>query len=148
MIPRLSLLTGLFLITFAARAATLQVQDAHVPEGPPVAPVLAGYLTLVNPGEKTVRIVGASSDQFEAVEIHEMRMKDGVMTMKPVPALAIPAGGKVSLAPGGLHLMLIRPRKAFRAGDTIRVTLKLDDGSTLAARLPVKGDDDHAHHRH
>jgi len=68
--------------------------------------------------------------------------------MNPVPALAIPAGGKVSLAPGGLHLMLIRPRRAFRAGDTIRVTLKLDDGSTLAARLPVKGDDDHAHHRH
>ncbi len=148
MIPRLSLLIVLFLTTLAARAATLQIQDARVPEAPPVAPVLAGYLTLVNSGEKTVRVVGASSDQFEAVEIHEMHMKDGVMTMKPVPALTIPAGGKVSLAPGGLHLMLIRPHKPFRAGDTIRVMLKLDDGSTLAVNLPVKAGDDHTHHHH
>ena len=148
MIPRLSLLIVLFLTTLAARAATLQIQDARVPEAPPVAPVLAGYLTLVNSGEKTVRVVGASSDQFEAVEIHAMHMKDGVMTMKPVPALTIPAGGKVSLAPGGLHLMLIRPHKPFRAGDTIRVMLKLDDGSTLAVNLPVKAGDDHTHHHH
>ncbi len=148
MIPRLSLLIVLFLTTLAARAATLQIQDARVPEAPPVAPVLAGYLTLVNSGEKTVRVVGASSDQFEAVEIHEMHMKDGVMTMKPVPALTIPAGGKVSLAPGGLHLMLIRPHKPFRAGDTIRVMLKLDDGSTLALNLPVKAGDNHTHHHH
>ncbi len=144
-----ALLALLFLISAAAEAATLRIHDAYVPEGPPVAPVLAGYLVIENPGTKPVRITGASSDGFAAVEIHEMRMKDGMMEMKRLPVLTIPAGGRVELAPGVLHLMLIKPHKAYRAGDKIRVTLKLDDGSTQVVTLPVKAADsghDHPHH--
>ncbi|HID48508.1 MAG TPA: copper chaperone PCu(A)C, partial [Chromatiales bacterium] len=50
----------------------------------------------------------------------------------------IPAGGRVELAPGGFHLMLIKPGRVFRAGDTITVTLQLDNGQSLAVPMPVK----------
>jgi len=80
-----------------------------------------------------------------------MRMKGGMMEMKHLPELTIPAGGKVELAPGGLHLMLIKPGRPFRAGDRIRVTLELDDGSHQQLILPVRGhetDDNMPHHQH
>jgi len=136
----------LFLFS-TALAAGLTVKNARVPEGPPVAPVLAGYLVIENPGEHTVRITGASSPDFAAVEIHEMRMKDGMMEMNRLPSLAIPAGGTVELSPGKLHLMLIKPRHPFRAGDRIPVILKLDDGSQLELSLPVVARENE-HHLH
>ena len=145
-LSRLWLLPFLFLPPMAL-AATLTVKHARVPEGPPVAPVLAGYLVIENPGARSVRITGASSPLFAAVEIHEMRMKDGMMEMQRLPSLTIPAGGKVELAPGGLHLMLIEPSRPLRAGDHVPVTLDLDDGSRLELTLPVVSRDD-APHQH
>ncbi len=145
-LSRLWLLPFLFL-TSTALAAPLTVKHARVPEGPPVAPVLAGYLVIENPGARSVRVTGASSPLFAAVEIHEMHMKDGMMEMKRLPSLTIPAGGRVELAPGGLHLMLIKPSRPLRAGDLIPVTLKLDDGSRLELSLPVVARDDAPSHQ-
>ncbi len=148
---RLTLLAlGLLgLVATAAHATGLRIHDARIPEGPPVAPVLAGYLVIENPGNKTVHLTGASSDRFTAVEIHEMRMKDGMMSMKRIERLAIPAGGRVELAPGGLHLMLIKPVEPVRAGQTVRITLRFDNGQTLSVDMPVqKGETAPTHHHH
>ncbi len=148
---RLAGILCLWLASTLAVAAGLTIQDARIPEGPPVAPVLAGYLVIENPGDRPVRIVAASSPDFAAVEIHEMRMKDGMMEMKRLPELTVPAGGKVELAPGGLHLMLIKPGRPLRAGDQARVVLELDDGSHLELTLPVMGHDANgngSHHQH
>jgi len=54
-----------------------------------------------------------------------------VSRMTMVDALAIPAHGTQVLAPGGYHLMLMDAKQPVRPGDTVRITLKFDDGSTL-----------------
>lgn len=149
---RTLLIPTLFLLLLPARAAApvLQVEDAWVPEAPPVAPVLAGYLTLRNPSGRAITITGASCPDFARVEIHEMGMANGMMTMKQLDSLTVPAGGRVMLKPGGFHLMLISPKKAFQAGDTITVTFELDNGQRLVVQLPVKKRGmtgaDHQHH--
>lgn len=135
------LLTILFLLgllPLVQAAPPLKVSDAWVAEGPPVASVLAGYLTIENPGSRDITITAARCPDFRAVEIHEMRMAGGMMEMRQLETLVIPAGGRVELAPGGFHLMLIKPNKVFRAGDTVTVTLQLDDGQSLAVPMPVK----------
>ena len=74
---------------------------------------------------KTARLVGASSPVAGVVEVHEMAIKDNVMTMRAVDALPLPAGKTVELKPGGYHVMLIDLVKPLAKGDTVPVTLTI-----------------------
>lgn len=99
---------------------------------------MAGYATLVNRGDAELAIVGAVSDAFGRVEVHEMRSDAGVMRMRPVPRLALPAGAAVALQPGGLHLMLMRPARALAAGDRVELGFELSDGSVVPVAFEVR----------
>jgi len=61
-----------------------------------------------------------------------------MMTMTPVSKIEIPANGKVTLAPNGLHIMMFGLKSRPAPGDKINVTLKLDDGSTVPVVAVVK----------
>ncbi|MCE7033221.1 copper chaperone PCu(A)C [Lysobacter sp. GX 14042] len=106
---------------------------------PPVEmPVLGGFGTLHNPCDSEMVLTGASSPDFEDVQVHETRLDDGMMRMREVGSLAIPAGGSVALAPGALHLMLMRPVRALVAGDEVELGFEFADGTTVSARLEVR----------
>ncbi len=128
----------LYLVTIIVQAAELRIENGYVPEAPPVAPVMAGYLTLVNTTNQPITITASRSDEFKRVEIHNMMMHDGMMHMEKQDRLTIPAHAKVSLEPGGYHLMLINPRRAFRAGEKIKITFVLSSGKQQTVILPVK----------
>lgn len=116
--------------------AGLVAEEGWLRAAPATAPVRAGYLILRNGGDQDVSIVAADSPAFGAVEIHEMVAgDDDTMRMRPVTRLRVPAGGQVSLEPGGLHLMLFRAQQALAEGDTVAVTLRLEDGSDLEVEL-------------
>ena len=68
--------------------------------------------------------------RFEAVEIHESMLEDGVARMRRISELVIPAHATVTLQSGGLHLMLMR---ANLAGDA--VSLQFFTGETLALNV-------------
>jgi copper(I)-binding protein len=114
------------------------VRDAWIREAPPSATVLAGYATLANVGDAQQRIVGASSPAFGAVELHTMSHDGGVMRMRPLESITVPARGEASLSPGADHLMLMRPSQPIRAGDRIDVTIELDDGTHIVGRFEVR----------
>ncbi|MDH5832452.1 copper chaperone PCu(A)C [Luteimonas kalidii] len=106
---------------------------------PPMAmPMMAGFATIRNPCPASVTLVGASSPAFGAVELHETRRVDGVSRMRHVESLDVPAGGAVTLAPGGLHLMLMRPQADAAIGESLEVELELADGRTLGAAFQVR----------
>ena len=144
---------GLAALAFAAAAAAgpvprLAVEGAHVRAAPPGAPVLAGYMTLRNPGPRPVAVTGAASPDFERVEVHRTVVRDGVARMEPVPRLEVAPGEAVRLEPGGMHLMLIGPRRDLRPGDRVRLTLRLGDGTEQALELPVRRMGGGAMHMH
>lgn len=151
-----SLLTSLFLLSLLgpglAPAADLQVEDPWVRAGPPTARVMAGYMTLRNPGDSDREIVRVSSPAFERVEMHQSRIEDGMARMIPQDALRIPAHGSLKLAPGGYHLMLFNPAAPLQPGDTVELTLQDAAGNRLQVsapvRLPTDGDAGHSHHHH
>src|SRR5258705_9729773 len=65
------------------------------------AKVAGGYLTIENKGGTSDRLVSGSTDVAKKIEIHEMAMNNGVMTMRPIDGgLAIEPGKTVKLAPG------------------------------------------------
>lgn len=105
-------------------AGALSIAGAWVRPTPPGAPTAAGYLSITNTGHDTDRLVGASSPEAARVELHATSMDGGVMRMRPVEGgLAIPPGATVSLAPGGMHLMIIAPLRRFAAGEAVEMTL-------------------------
>ena len=139
------------LVSFSSVQASeiLEIDDAWVAEAPPVAPVMGGYMKIANETDKLVSITSASCPDFEKVEIHEMSMSGGMMKMREIEKLVVPADGKVELKPGGYHLMLIKPKQPFKKGDTLTVTLHMADGKSQAVKMKVKqrpASDDHQHH--
>lgn len=74
-------------------------------------------------GKSNARLVGAASPVAKSVEVHNMKVENGVMKMFPVDGVELPAGKLVKLAPGGYHVMLMDLQKPLNAGD--KVPLKL-----------------------
>ncbi|MDN4491340.1 copper chaperone PCu(A)C [Demequina sp. SYSU T00068] len=95
----------------------------------------AVFGTLENPTDADVTVTGASSDAAGMVELHEV--VDGTMQEKD-GGFTVPAGGELSLEPGGLHLMLMALPEDILAGEEITVTLELADGGTLEFTAPAK----------
>lgn len=133
--------TGLLsalLFSSLAQAQSLMFHNAWSPEAPPVAPVMAGYVQIDNNGDQDIAITGASCPDFNKVEIHDMKHQDGMMRMIKQDKLVIPAGKQVDLAPGGLHMMLMKPKHPIKNGDKLPVTFQLDNGETAEVNFVVK----------
>ena len=137
-----ALLGGLCcLVLSAAGAAGDPVDTLHVGDAWARAPVGAGrtsaaFLTLYNIGDAGRRLVAAASPAAERVELHRSAMQDGVMRMRPVEAIAVPAAGHAKLRPGGLHLMLVGTA-VLQPGGTVELTLRFADGAARTLQMPV-----------
>lgn len=144
-------LSGVMLLVACAGAAqtSLSVHNAWIREAPPGASALAGYMVIENDGAAPRRLISAASPAFEAVELHRSVIADGLARMTRQDSLSIPpAGGEVTLHPGGYHLMMLEPTRPLRAGDEVTVVLKFDGDEALRVPLPVRRGlgDDHQHH--
>lgn len=149
-----ALLTALTLAAAAvpAHAAAPTVEVSQAWSRPAVAGGTgAGFLTLTNRGKAPDALTGAESPMARKVEVHRTTMTGGVMKMARVERLAIPAGGKVTLAPGGHHLMLFGLTKALNAGDRVPATLSFASGAKVKVEFVVGTGAtapamDHSHH--
>ncbi len=140
-------------------AGPLQIGHPWSRATPPGAQVAVGFLSIKITGKVPDQLVSVSSPSAARVELHQMKMDDGVMRMRQIDTgLPLAAGATVVLAPGGYHLMFIRPQKAWVAGDRIKATLVFrragkvevefavaDAGATMPAMSPAKTDP-HAGH--
>ncbi|MGE4072059.1 MAG: copper chaperone PCu(A)C [Lysobacterales bacterium] len=116
----------------------LTTADAWVRLAPPGAAVMAGYLTLSNSSEQSVLVQGASSADFDKAELHSMSMDGGVMQMRKLELIEVKVGQEIKLAPGGNHLMLIGPKRSFKAGDQIDVALNLCEDEQQLVKFTVR----------
>jgi len=114
------------------------VSDAWVQAGPPSQNNSAAYLTITNNSSKEAILVSAASDIAGAVEIHQMSDTNGMMNMAMVSNVHIPAMGKITLQPGGFHIMLINLKKPVNKRDIIPITLHFQDGSSIMVNAVVK----------
>lgn len=121
-----------------AQATTVTAKEAWVREAPAGRAVTAVFLTLQNAGSTERSILSGKADVGDTLELHEMKRENGMMRMSPVRAIAVPAGGQVELRPGGLHLMLFGLKQPLVVGDTVRVTLTMDDGTRVQVAAPVR----------
>ena len=127
MTPRPFLALALLVASGCSLADPVTVEDAWIRAAPPGATALAGYATVHNGGRSDVRVRACDSTGFRQAALHETQHGgDGMARMRPLEALLVPAGAVARLQPGGAHLMLIGPSRAFRAGDQVPVCLSVD----------------------
>jgi copper(I)-binding protein len=122
--------------------AGVEISNAWARSTAPGQEVGAAYMSLKS--TRAAKLLEVKSPVAESVEIHEMSMNNGVMKMRMLDVLDLPAGKAVKLEPGGFHLMLIGLKKPLKAGDNIEISLTVKDSrgklSTQKASLPVKAD--------
>ena len=107
------------------RAGDLVITQAWSRATPGGAKIGGGYLTIENKGSAADRLIGGSAEVAGNVQVHEMAMNNGVMTMRPLDkGLTIEPGKTVRLAPGGYHLMLSDLKSPLKQGDHLPVTLE------------------------
>jgi copper(I)-binding protein len=104
------------------------------------AKIAGGFLTIENKGAAPDRLIGGSGDFAGKVEIHEMAMNNGVMTMRPLDkGLPIEPGKTVKLAPGGYHLMLMDLKNPLKQGDKVPLELQFEKAGKVTVSLDVQG---------
>jgi periplasmic copper chaperone A len=121
----------------------------------PSAKVAGGYLVIENKGREADRLVSASFSQSTTVELHEMAVEQGIMRMRELPkGIAIPAGGKVELKPGGLHLMFMNLTGGLKEGETPKGVLVFERAGRIEVEFKVEsmgarsGQGHEGHHGH
>lgn len=97
-----------------------------------------GYFTLRNNSGTPRKLVGAVSTACGSASLHETKEEGGVAKMIPVDQIDVPANGGVTFAPGGYHVMCMKPSDAMKPGDTVPLTLEFADGTKLTIDFAVK----------
>jgi len=120
--------------------AQVAVKDPWVRATVPQQKATGAFMQLSSPQD--ARLVEVRSSVANVVEIHEMSMDKDVMKMRAVPGLDLPGGKMVELKPGGYHIMLMDLKQQMKEGETVPLTLVLEDKdkkrNTLDVRAPVK----------
>jgi copper(I)-binding protein len=138
---------SLFGFTFAAVcqlavaanvAEGIMVDDPYVRAVPPGQPNSATFMGLHNMGKEGSALIAATSPAAEVVELHTHTMEEGMMSMRKVDKIDLPAGEVVKLEPGGLHVMLIGLKQQLVPDENVPMTLTFEDGSSLQLNIPVR----------
>ncbi|MGW6308419.1 copper chaperone PCu(A)C [Streptomyces niveus] len=110
----------------------LKVTGAFMPQ--PVSDMASGFLTVTNSGGAADKLTSVTSDISDEVTIHETKDQK----MRQVKSFDIPAGGELSLARGGSHLMFMGLKTKPEQGARISVELHFEKTDPIKVDLPVK----------
>ncbi len=105
----------------ATNAAALEISDGWARATVPGQTVGAAYLTITSP--KRAQLLAVKTSVAKTVEIHSTSMQEGIMRMRQLKLLELPASETVTLAPMGIHLMLLGLKGPLKEGDEIALEL-------------------------
>ena len=135
----------------AAQPYTLGDLSIHGPwarELPAVAPNGAAYFQVENGGNEASRLVSASSPIADRAELHTHEMDGGVMKMRHVRSVEVPAQSMVSFEPGGLHVMLVGLREPLVGGGSFPLSLEFAQAGTIDVTVEITAEGPTRHSGH
>ncbi len=99
----------------------------------------AGYMKIHNMGNQADKIVSASSSMAERIELHTMTMNEGVMRMRKVDHIEVPAKSAVELKAGGLHLMIFGLKHGMKPGATLPISVMFEKAGKIDMEIKLHG---------
>jgi copper(I)-binding protein len=121
----------------AGLADQINVVDPYVRMSPPGSKTTIAFMLLRNSGDKEVKLVKANSTVAGVTELHNHINDNGVMRMRQVKEITIPAKGEARLQPSGYHVMLIDVKAPLKEGEHVVINLGFVDGSSKDVHAPV-----------
>ncbi|TNE41510.1 MAG: copper chaperone PCu(A)C [Sphingomonadales bacterium] len=126
-----------FALVSCGDPAPLYIDQAWVRLNPNGQGPAAGYMT-IHGGEQPVKLLRVTSEGAMRIEMHESIEENGMMKMKAIEAVEIPAKGEVKFAPGGKHLMVFDINPAIVENGKMSMTLLFSDGQRLIVDAPIQ----------
>lgn len=117
---------------------SLSIDHPFARATPPGAKSGGAFFVVENASLTPDKLIGVASPAAGSAEMHQMAMDGGVMKMRAVSMLEIPAGGKLELKPGGYHLMLLDLKQPMRAGDKVPLTLTFQNAGSIVVSVEVE----------
>ena len=118
----------------------IEIVDAWVRAAPPGATATSAYLGIRNRSDAELTLESATAAGIDRVELHTTRIENGVMRMRRLGEVSIPAGGSVEFSPGARHLMLFSDTLPAE-GEALELRLRFTDGSIVEFVAPVRRGD-------
>lgn len=148
------LLALTLMVPLAACADGVNVGNAWVRLPAPGQTTASAYVELTS--ARDAALVGAGSAMAARLEMHSMTVEGGVMRMRALPRIELPAGQTVKLAPGGIHLMLVDLKQPLKAGIMVPLVLSVQAAgpssgtslTTLNVQAEVRAAAAAPHHHH
>ncbi|WP_306227938.1 copper chaperone PCu(A)C [Bosea beijingensis] len=132
------LLSAGFATAHEFKAGPLKIGHPWSRATPAGAKVGGGYLSIENTGTAADRLVSVSVPFAARAEVHEMTVKDGIMTMRPMDqGVEVPPGAKVEFKPGGYHIMFMELKQQLKQGEMIKGTLTFEKAGTVDVEFKV-----------
>ncbi|WP_293267784.1 copper chaperone PCu(A)C [Neptunomonas sp.] len=132
------LLSTILLLSSQLATAEVHIDGAYARAVPPGQMNSATFMQITNDDEKGLSLVSATSDAAKNVELHTHIQDNGVMRMRQINEIKLPSDQKVTLQPGGMHIMMIGLTRNLHAGEHINLSLTFSDGSQKSLQVPVK----------
>lgn len=114
-------------------------------------PVAGGFMKIVNNGTEPDRLIKVTSGVSDMIQVHEMKVENGVMKMGEIPdGLEIAPGATIELKPGGLHVMFMGIKTPFKDGESVKAVLTFEKAGDVEVEFKVeaaKGAQDHGNHQ-
>jgi copper(I)-binding protein len=120
----------------SAQTGSLEVKRAWARATPGKAVTGAAYLTIESAAPD--RLTGVSTPLAGKTELHETTMRDGIMKMRSLAAIELPAGVAVVLKPGGTHIMFIGLKEPLRAGGSFPLTLEFEKAGKREVNVTIE----------
>ena len=142
-LARAAILAALALFHAAVPAQEFTVGNVTIVEPwsralPPNAPNGVAYFRVENRGGESDRLVSAHTDVAESVEFHTHEMDGGMMKMRRVESVEVPAGSEARFKPHGLHLMLFGLKEPLADGASYALTVVFEKAGELDVSVDVK----------
>ena len=153
---KLGALLGAILLSANVYAGDIQVGGAWARATAPGQDSAMVDLSITS--AKEAKLVGFSSPACKTAQMHSMTHGNGMMKMREVQSIELPAGSRVGLGESGYHLMLIGLKAPLKAGDSVPLTLNIKVSNKDVVKVEVKAEvrpltdamqqGDHMHHMH
>jgi periplasmic copper chaperone A len=134
----------------ASAFAQVSVSEPWIRATVPAQKVTGAFMRLQ--AAQPTRLVGVQTEVAGRAELHEMAMEGQTMRMRRVDAIELPAGKPVNLASGGYHIMLMDLKRQVKEGESIELTLQVQDAAgkrqDVKVNVPVRPLSHSAHAGH
>lgn len=134
----LALFAGITTHAQSSAASTIVVEQPWARATPKGAKTGAAYMTLINNGASTDRLLSATTPVADQVQFHEETEEKGVSRMREVRTVELDPAAKIIFTPGKMHMMIVGLKQPLKEGQSFPLTLQFEKAGKIDVIVPIE----------